>query len=168
MSGRGAAAYPVAVNLFHPVPVALLREAPVAPFGPGTAGRHRATTVAPTCPATADAPTGFDLIGGQPAVRDAVGRWLRLVAADGGLAPYLVGVDLSRLAGHLALLLTTALGGPAGDIARPVVGAWRGLGLTEAHHRRVVDYLTGVLWAMDLPAADIARVGQAFAAEAAR
>ena len=112
------------------------------------------------------APTGFELLGGPPAVRNAIGRWLRLVAADEGLAPYLVGVDLSRLAGHLALLLTTALGGPAGDIARPVVGAWRGLGLTEAHHRRVVDYLTGVLWAMDLPAAELATVGRVFADEA--
>ncbi|MEV4755449.1 globin [Micromonospora sp. NPDC049559] len=112
-------------------------------------------------------PTAFDLLGGPPAVRDAVWRWLRLVEADAALAPYLVGVDVPRLAGHLAMLLTTALGGPAGDIARPVVDAWRGLGLTEAYHRRVVDYLTGVLWAMDLPAADIALVGQAFAGDAA-
>ncbi|MEE3917936.1 hypothetical protein V2I01_02435 [Micromonospora sp. BRA006-A] len=42
-----------------------------------------------------------------------------------------------------------ALGGPAGDIARPAAGAWRGLGLTEAQHRRMVDYLAGVLWALD-------------------
>ncbi|GAB3150714.1 hypothetical protein GCM10027290_38690 [Micromonospora sonneratiae] len=111
--------------------------------------------------------SGFGLIGGPAGVRDAVGRWLRLVAADVELAPYLVGVDLPRLAGHLALLLTSALGGPAGNIVRPVVGAWRGLGLTEAHHRRVVDYLTGVLWAMELPPGGIARVGRAFADEAA-
>ncbi|GAB2940713.1 hypothetical protein GCM10027280_31540 [Micromonospora polyrhachis] len=110
--------------------------------------------------------SGFGWLGGPAAVRDAVRRWLRLVSADAELAPYLVGVDVPRLAGHLALLLTSALGGPAGDIVRPVVGAWRGLGLTEAHHRRVVDYLTGVLWAMDLPASGIARVGRAFAEEA--
>src|SRR4051812_36881435 len=57
----------------------------------------------------------FDRLGGPPGVRDAVRRWLRLVAADAALAPYLVGVDLPRLAGHLALLLTAALGGPTGD-----------------------------------------------------
>jgi hemoglobin len=107
----------------------------------------------------------FDRVGGPPGVRVAVARWLWLVAADAELAPYLVGVDVSRLAGHLALLLTAALGGPAGDVARPAAGAWRGLGLTEAHHRRVVDYLTGVLWAMDLPAAGVAAVGRVFADE---
>jgi truncated hemoglobin YjbI len=110
--------------------------------------------------------SSFDRLGGSPAVCDAVRRWLRLVAADAELAPYLVGVDLSRLAGHLALLLTAALGGPGGNIARPVAGAWRGLGLTEAHHRRVVDYLTGVLWAMGLPAAGVAAAARVFADEA--
>jgi truncated hemoglobin YjbI len=110
----------------------------------------------------------FDRLGGPAGVRDAVWRWLRLVAADAELAPYLIGMDLSRLAGHLALLLTAALGGPAGNIVRPAAGAWRGLGLTEAQHRRVVDYLTGVLWAMDLPADGIASAGRVFADEAGR
>ncbi|WP_433343600.1 FAD-binding oxidoreductase [Micromonospora sp. CA-111912] len=103
---------------------------------------------------------------GPAGVRDAVTRWLRLVAADADLSPYLVGVDRTRLAGHLALTLTTALGGPAGGIARPAAGAWRGLGLTEAQHRRVVDYLTGVLLARDLPAAAVEAAGRAFADEA--
>ena len=94
------------------------------------------------------------MVGG---VRDAVARWLRLVAADAELASYLVGVDRARLAGHLALTLTVALGGPAGDIARPAAGAWRGLGLTEAQHRRVVDYLAGVLRAFDVPAGAVGR-----------
>ncbi|WP_229688212.1 hypothetical protein [Micromonospora yangpuensis] len=93
-------------------------------------------------------------------------RWLGLVAADAELAPYLVGVDRARLGGHLALILTVALGGPAGDIARPAVGAWRGLGLTEEQHRRVVDYLTGVLWALDVPAGAIDAARRAFADEA--
>ncbi|MFU8849923.1 hypothetical protein ACNAW0_02875 [Micromonospora sp. SL1-18] len=35
-------------------------------------------------------------------------------AADVELAPYLIGVDRARLAGHLALTLTVALGGPPG------------------------------------------------------
>ncbi|MFI5848921.1 hypothetical protein ACIA7R_14145 [Micromonospora chalcea] len=103
---------------------------------------------------------------GSAAVRQAVARWLRLVAADAELAPYLVGVDRARLAGHLALSLTVALGGPAGDIARPAVGAWRGLGLTEAQHRRVVDYLAGVLWALDVPAGSVTAARRAFSDEA--
>ncbi|MDG4753308.1 MULTISPECIES: hypothetical protein [Micromonospora] len=103
---------------------------------------------------------------GSAAVREAVARWLRLVTADGELAPYLVGVDQARLAGHLALTLTVALGGPAGDIARPAAGAWRGLGLTEAQHRRVVDYLAGVLWALDVPAGSVTVARRAFSDEA--
>ncbi|WP_438941321.1 hypothetical protein, partial [Micromonospora craterilacus] len=103
---------------------------------------------------------------GPELVRDAVARWLGLVAADAELAPYLVGVDRARLARHLALTLTVALGGPAGDIARPAVGAWRGLGLTEAQHRRVVDYLAGVLGALGVPARAVAAARRAFADEA--
>ncbi|MBU8856222.1 hypothetical protein KSK32_02980 [Micromonospora sp. WMMB482] len=103
---------------------------------------------------------------GSAAVREAVARWLRLVAADADLAPYLVGVDQVRLAGHLALTLTVALGGPAGDIARPAAGAWRGLGLTEAQHRRVADYLAGVLWALEVPAASVTAGRRAFSDEA--
>jgi len=64
--------------------------------------------------------------------------------------------------------MTSRCSGPAGDLVRPVVGAWRGLGLSEAQHRRVVDYLTGVLWAMDLLAAGIAAAGRVFAGEAGR
>ncbi|WP_223201364.1 hypothetical protein [Micromonospora sp. M42] len=103
---------------------------------------------------------------GSAAVREAVARWLRLVAADAELAPYLVGVDRARLAGHLALTLTVALGGPAGDIARPTAEAWRGLGLTEAQHHRVVDYLAGVLWALDVPAGSVTAARRAFSDEA--
>ncbi|TYB36474.1 hypothetical protein FXF50_18155 [Micromonospora sp. AP08] len=102
---------------------------------------------------------------GPAGARDAVARWLRLVAADAELAPYLIGIDRARLAGHLALTLTVALG-PAGDIARLAAGAWGGLGLTEAQHRRVVDYLAGVLWALDVPAGAVAAARRAFADEA--
>ncbi|MEV4488651.1 hypothetical protein AB0K04_00870 [Micromonospora coxensis] len=77
--------------------------------------------------------------------------WLRLVVADAELSPYLIGVDLDRLATHLAAALDT--GG--------AVDAWRGLGLSEAQHRRIVDYLTGVLWALDLPEDRIAQVTKA-------
>ncbi|WP_460807441.1 globin family protein [Micromonospora zhanjiangensis] len=97
----------------------------------------------------------------------AVDRWLRLVAADSELAPYLIGVDLVRLGGHLALLLTAALGGPVGAVARPdAAGGWRGLGLTEAQHRRVVDYLGGVLWAFNVPVEVVEAARRAFADEA--
>ncbi|MET8082851.1 hypothetical protein [Micromonospora sp. NPDC005237] len=81
---------------------------------------------------------------------DLVARWLRLVAADAELSPYLIGVDLGRLAAHLV----TVLDGNATQ--------WCGLGLSEAQHRRVVDYLEGVLRAAELPDCRIAQVRRAF------
>ncbi|MER5703677.1 hypothetical protein ABT023_17285 [Micromonospora sp. NPDC002296] len=92
-------------------------------------------------------------------VREAVWQWLRLVAADAELEPYLVGVDLGRFADHLAATLGAALDGRTAD-------AWPGLGLGEEQHRRLVDYLAGVLWALDVPQAAIAAARAAFAGEA--
>ncbi|MFI7578017.1 hypothetical protein [Micromonospora sp. NPDC049497] len=91
--------------------------------------------------------------------REAVTQWLRLVVADAELSPYLVGVELDRLAAHLTASLAAALRG------EPAEDAWRGLGLSEAQHRRIVDYLAGVLWALDLPDDRIARARRAFAGE---
>ncbi|KXK59345.1 hypothetical protein AWW66_24690 [Micromonospora rosaria] len=79
-------------------------------------------------------------------------RWLRLVVADAELSPYLIGVDLRRLGAHLAASVTAALAG------RPVDDPWQGLGLSEEQHRRILDYLIGVLWASDLPQERIAMV----------
>ncbi len=72
----------------------------------------------------------------EPQIREAVARWLSLVAADVELSAYLIGVDWDRLKAHLARALTSATGG------EPEVPC---LGWSEALHRRAVDYLTGVL-----------------------
>ncbi|WP_320065003.1 hypothetical protein [Micromonospora sp. RTGN7] len=93
-------------------------------------------------------------------VREAVWQWLRLVAADAELEPYLVGVDLGRFADQLAATLGAALDG------RVAADAWPGLGLGEGQHRRLVDYLAGVLWALDVPQAAITAARAAFAGEA--
>ncbi|WP_406077235.1 hypothetical protein [Micromonospora sp. NBC_00858] len=91
---------------------------------------------------------------------EAVARWLRLVVADTELSPYLIGGDLGRLAAHLTASLANALDGePA------AADGWHGLGLSEAQHRRVIDYLVGVLWAFDLPDDQVARVQRAFSGE---
>ncbi|WP_422745633.1 globin [Micromonospora sp. WMMD754] len=92
---------------------------------------------------------------GPVAVREAVHRWLRLVAADAELAPYLLGVDRRRLAAVLADRLGAALGvvrrGP-----RPTLGVEAGAlldnrSLTEEQRWRVLDYLAAALWVLDLP-----------------
>ncbi|SCG72846.1 hypothetical protein GA0070609_4766 [Micromonospora echinaurantiaca] len=86
-------------------------------------------------------------------------QWLRLVVADAELSPYLIGVDLGRFGAHLTGSLAAALGdGPAaGAVGRD---GWCGLGLSEAQHRRIVDRLVGVLWALDLPEERVAGGGQ--------
>ncbi|MER5332910.1 hypothetical protein [Micromonospora sp. NPDC002717] len=89
----------------------------------------------------------------------AVGQWLRLVVADAELSPYLIGVDLDRLGAHLAASLAAALDG------QPIPDPWRGIGLSEAQHRRIVDYLAGVLWALGLSDDRVARARRAFAGE---
>lgn len=88
--------------------------------------------------------------------QEAIGQWLRLVVADAELSPYLIGVDLERLGAHLAAGLAAAVEG------QPATDPWRGFGLSEEQHRRVVDYLAGVLWALD---ERIARARRAFAGE---
>lgn len=102
------------------------------------------TTEVVLCPRDA-----FDWLG-PAGVRTVVHRWMRLVAADAELAPYLLGIDRPRLATQLAAQLTSALGGPTGA-GRSAGGAWRPLGLTDEQHVRVLDYLAAVLWMLDLP-----------------
>lgn len=97
-------------------------------------------------------------------VQEAVWRWLRLVAVDAELEPYLVGVDLGRFARHLEAVLGAALG----DGEAVAEGPWQGLGLSEEQHRRVVDYLAGVLWALDFPETTISAARAAFDGEAHR
>ncbi|WP_245722746.1 globin [Micromonospora matsumotoense] len=106
-------------------------------------------------------------------------RWLRLVAADAELAPYLIGLDRPRLAGRLTAQLATALGGPGSGVGpgsgggmgsggggRAAGGAWRRLGLTDEQHWRVLDYLAAVLCGLGLPVDTIVAAQRAVAGEA--
>ncbi|MFI7075764.1 globin [Micromonospora sp. NPDC049903] len=101
---------------------------------------------------------------GPAGVRGVVHRWMRLVAADAELAPYLLGIDRPRLATRLAAELTPALGGPVRSIGS-VGGVWRRLGLTTEQHWRVLDYLAAVLWRLDLPVDTITAVQRVVGAE---
>ncbi|WP_255368106.1 globin [Micromonospora sp. WMMB235] len=107
---------------------------------------------------------------GPVAVRAAVHRWLRLIAADAELAPYLIGVDRQRLAALFTARLGAALGGarrgPDGDPADaggPALGGSRRPPLTGEQRWRVLDYLAAALWALDLPAATVVDAQRAVA-----
>ncbi|MFD6608713.1 globin [Micromonospora chalcea] len=110
---------------------------------------------------------------GPVAVREAVHRWLRLIAADAELAPCLVGVDRRRLAALLTARLDTALGGvwrspggafPAGTPdGLSVLGGARRPPLSEEQRWRVLDYLAAALWTLDLPPAALVNAQRAVA-----
>ncbi|MEV4845008.1 globin [Micromonospora matsumotoense] len=118
------------------------------------------TTELVTCPRNA-----FDWLG-PAGVRAVVVRWLRLVAADAELAPYLIGLDRPRLACRLTALLAVTLGDAGGDGGRAAGGAWRRLGLTDEQHWRVLDYLAAVLCGLGLPVDTIVAAQRAVAGEA--
>lgn len=99
---------------------------------------------------------------GPAGVRGVVVRWLRLVAADAELAPYLIGIDRPHLVDRLTEQLGAALGGPV-TTRRTCVGHWRCLGLSEEQHLRVLDYLAASLYRHDVPF-DVITVAQRIAA----
>ncbi|MBW4705074.1 MULTISPECIES: globin [unclassified Micromonospora] len=118
------------------------------------------TTELVTCPRNA-----FDWLG-PAGVRAVVIRWLRLVASDAELAPYLIGLDRPWLARRLTALLAVALGDPGGDGGRAAGGAWRRLGLTDEQHWRVLDYLAAVLCGLGLPVDTVVAAQRAVAGDA--
>ncbi|WP_328339722.1 globin [Micromonospora sp. NBC_00421] len=118
------------------------------------------TTELVSCPRNA-----FDWLG-PAGVRAVVIRWLRLVAADAELAPYLIGLDRPRLACRLTALLAATLGDPGGDGGRAAGGVWRRLGLTDEQHWRVLDYLAAVLCGLGLPVDTIVAAQRAVAGDA--
>lgn len=87
----------------------------------------------------------YQRLGGTPAIREAVERFYALVLQDDELRPYFEQTDIDKLKAHQAALLTTVLGGPDGCYGRDLVEGHRGLGITEAHYARVVDYLVVAL-----------------------
>ncbi len=111
--------------------------------------------------ATADElPVSFyDQVGGAAGVREAVERFYALVIADPLLAKYFVGVDLTRLKRHQALLLSQVLGGPAGYDGRTLGAAHTGMGISALDYQRVTAHLTETLRSLQISDEVISAVG---------
>src|SRR5438874_9786238 len=92
----------------------------------------------------------YERIGGSPAIREAVDRFYRRVLADPDLAGYFGG-ELTELKRHQAALLTQVLGGPSAYTGRDLAAAHAGLDITPEHFQRVVFYLVGTLWELEVP-----------------
>lgn len=106
----------------------------------------------------------YDRIGGGPAVSRVVERFYELVLADADLAPFFVGVDMSGLKRHQALLISQVLGGPAEFTGRELRVAHEHLPITAEHFGAVVAHLVTALTEAGVPPEVIARVGAALGA----
>lgn len=103
--------------------------------------------------------SAYEQIGGAESVKEAVRRLYEYLLSDPELRGYFVGVDLPQLKAHMAMLLSQVLGGPGGyDVGR-LTPAHQRLNISAAHFRRVVLYVTGVLWELRVPLAIILDVG---------
>lgn len=99
-----------------------------------------------TDPAVTDpAPSLYDQLGGEPAVRQAVSRFYRRVLADPGLAAAFEGVDVERLEAHQVAFFTMALGGPNAYSGRSMAAAHKGRGITDTQFDLVAGHLAAVL-----------------------
>ena len=103
--------------------------------------------------------SAFARIGGAATVRLAVDELYKLILADPELEGYFEGVELPRLKAHMVDLLTTVLGGPDQYTGRELADSHRGLGITEAHYRKVGDYLIKILQSAGAPEDVVASVG---------
>ena len=108
--------------------------------------------------------TDYDRVGGAPTIRAVVDRFYDLVLADGELAGYFTGLDLARIKRHQVLLLSQVLGGPVTYDGRDLADAHRHLRVSGAHYDRVGQYLTGLLWKLDVDTDIIFRVADTLAA----
>ncbi len=98
-----------------------------------------------------DPPSHYDRIGGIDTVRTAVDLFYDRVLADPDLAGYFEGVDVDRVKGHQALLISSLLGGPEEYTGRALGVAHQGLGITDEHYDKVVTHLVGVLEGAGVP-----------------
>jgi hemoglobin len=94
--------------------------------------------------------TMYERAGGGAAIREAVDRFYRHLLADPDLAGYFAG-DLTELKRHQAALLTQVLGGPSAYTGRDLAEAHAGLNISREHFQKVVFYLVGTLWELQVP-----------------
>ncbi|MBV1852757.1 group I truncated hemoglobin [Catellatospora tritici] len=115
-------------------------------------------TQTPTAPPT-DASL-YELIGGAPAVREAVSRLYTYLLADEHLRGYFDGVDVATLKGHMAQLLTFVLGGPGTYPVERLQPAHARLDISGEHFDRTAQYVAGVLFELHVPMDIILQIGE--------
>jgi hemoglobin len=95
--------------------------------------------------------SNFDLIGGTPAVKEAVTRFYDRLLADPELAGFFSGVDMSTLKRHQVDLISTVLGGPSNYTGRDLGTAHAGLNIDAETYDKVGAHLVAVLRELGVP-----------------
>lgn len=97
-------------------------------------------------------------IGGAEAVKAAVGLFYDRVLADPELVGYFADVEMEEQRRHLALMLTTVLGGPDNYRGRSLTEAHRPLNIPSEHYALVGGHLAATLSQLGVPAEILAHV----------
>ncbi|SCF16042.1 group I truncated hemoglobin [Micromonospora chokoriensis] len=100
----------------------------------------------------------YDRIGGASSVKAAVELFYDKVLVDPELAGYFSDVDMVGQRRHLALMLTTVLGGPDGYTGRGLAEAHQPLNIPVEHYAKVGEHLTVTLAELGVPADILADV----------
>lgn len=110
--------------------------------------------------------SGYERVGGAPAIKAVVERFYERVLADDDLARYFTGLDesgVTQLKRHQAAMISQVLGGPREYTGRDLSEAHRGLKISALHYRRVTHLLAGTLWEFDVSEDIIFDVSEALA-----
>jgi len=92
-------------------------------------------------PAAAEAITIYEAIGGRASLVAAVDRFYGRLLADPMLGPLFPGGVGARHRAYVVTVLGEALGGPERYRGPDLVGAHRGLGISDAHFDRAAAHL---------------------------
>ena len=105
---------------------------------------------ATSAPAMAETISVYQAIGGRAAVVAAVDNFYRRLLADPVLGPFFPGGIGVRQRAYVVSVLGEALGGPK-RYAGEMVGAHRGLGISDAHGDRAAAHLGATLDELGIP-----------------
>lgn len=101
----------------------------------------------------------YEAVGGAPAIKSVVEDFYRRVILDPALAHYFTDVDLNKLKGHQAALISQVMGGPREYTGRDLKAAHAHLGITSHDFSKVAVHLLGALNDAGVPEEIATRTG---------
>ncbi|MFD3747466.1 group 1 truncated hemoglobin [Nocardia sp. NPDC058633] len=93
----------------------------------------------------------YEQLGGHEAVRTVVEELYVRVLADAALAPFFVGINMTRMKGRQTEFFSAALGGPHRYSGASMKQVHRGRGITSHHFDLVAEHLTDAMSAAGVP-----------------